>query len=286
VLLYLPGLDGTGYAAQAQWAGLQQLFHLQCLSLPADDLTPQREVVAFIASHAEAEARNGRQVVLLGESAGGVLALATALASPSAVTRLVLVNAATSFPRTPWAPLAPVLSQLPPAAYDLLPFGFAPFLGNPLKLLAGQLAGAAEAAALQPPAPAASPAPLEAVSAAALAAAASLSRIGALSAIIPPTALAHRLQLLAAGCAGLDGQLDRIRQPCLVVVGAEDRLLPPDEGARLVAQLPHGTLRVIVGGSHALLQEGLTCPPCCRRRGWRRCPTGPARRARRRSPPG
>lgn len=56
-----------------------------------------------------------RPVYLLGESFGGVLALAVAEARPDLVDRIVLVNPATSFGRSPWPMLGPLLPRVPKA---------------------------------------------------------------------------------------------------------------------------------------------------------------------------
>ena len=54
-----------------------------------------------------------RPVYLLGESFGGVLALAVAHERPDLADRLVLVNPATSFPRSVWPVLGPLLPSVP-----------------------------------------------------------------------------------------------------------------------------------------------------------------------------
>ena len=54
-----------------------------------------------------------RPVYLLGESFGGVIALAVAAERPDLVDRVVLVNPATSFPRSPWPRLGPLLPRIP-----------------------------------------------------------------------------------------------------------------------------------------------------------------------------
>ena len=67
-----------------------------------------------------------RPVYLLGESFGGVLALAVAEARPDLVDRVVLVNPATSFPRSLWPMLGPFLPQVPKVCTPLfLPISFA-----------------------------------------------------------------------------------------------------------------------------------------------------------------
>lgn len=54
-----------------------------------------------------------RPVYLLGESFGGLLAAAVAAERPDLVDRIVLVNPATSFPRSVWPTLGPLLPSVP-----------------------------------------------------------------------------------------------------------------------------------------------------------------------------
>lgn len=59
-----------------------------------------------------------RPVYLLGESFGGVLALAVAHERPDLVDRVVLANPATSFQRSPWPMLGPLLPRVPKVRLD------------------------------------------------------------------------------------------------------------------------------------------------------------------------
>lgn len=43
---------------------------------------------------------------------------------------------------------------------------------------------------------------------------------------------------------------DRLAHPMLVVVGAEDRITPPDQGRRLAAAVPDATLLEMAGMGH------------------------------------
>jgi pimeloyl-ACP methyl ester carboxylesterase len=61
-----------------------------------------------------------RPVYLLGESFGGVLALAVAEECPDLVDRVVLVNPATSFTRSLWPALGPLLPRVPKVANQTL----------------------------------------------------------------------------------------------------------------------------------------------------------------------
>ena len=57
-----------------------------------------------------------RPVYLLGESFGGLLAIAVAAELPDLVDRVVLVNPATSFTRSVWPVLGPLLPSVPPVS--------------------------------------------------------------------------------------------------------------------------------------------------------------------------
>ena len=64
-----------------------------------------------------AESSIERPIYLLGESFGGVVALAAAAERGDLVDRIVLVNPATSFPRSVWPRLGPLLPQIPKVSH-------------------------------------------------------------------------------------------------------------------------------------------------------------------------
>uniref|UniRef100_A0A7S0SGW0 Phospholipid/glycerol acyltransferase domain-containing protein n=1 Tax=Mantoniella antarctica TaxID=81844 RepID=A0A7S0SGW0_9CHLO len=179
LLLYLPGLDGTGFAASPQFESLSQHFTLAALNIPVGDRTSfsglvekvvnfleiQREVRAHTAtadkrsddseSQKEPEMRKGNsgkgagaqpKVFLLGESMGGLLALGVSQARPDLVDRLVLVNPASSFDQSPWTVLGPLLPLLPPELYPGVPYALAPVLFDPVRVVQGSVAAAVAAA--------------------------------------------------------------------------------------------------------------------------------------------
>jgi pimeloyl-ACP methyl ester carboxylesterase len=55
--------------------------------------------------------------------------------------------------------------------------------------------------------------------------------------------------------AGLRDRLERLTMPTLVVWGAHDRVLSPDDAARLAAALPDGRLAVLPGTGHLPMVE-------------------------------
>lgn len=103
---YLPGIDGTGLAAVAQFAPLSEVFILSCLTIPPNNRCSFEELLECCITHITCIAATippTRPIYLLGESFGGILALAVGAAVPEFVDRIVIVNPATSFPESPWA---------------------------------------------------------------------------------------------------------------------------------------------------------------------------------------
>ena len=184
-MLYVPGLDGTGFAAASQFESLARDFDLVALNVPVDDRSSFGQlvdrVVEFLererdlrddvpetletrdrdAAHDSVRERASKiaadpAVYLLGESMGGLISLGVALARPDLVDRLVLVNPASSFDASPWPAIGPLLPNLPEDLYAALPYALAPVLFDPSELAEGALAAArsaATAAASAPPTP-------------------------------------------------------------------------------------------------------------------------------------
>lgn len=249
LLVYFSGIDGSGMAAARQFPSLLAMFDMRHLLTARDDHTPFADMVGLVVSQLEAEvgtASPARPVYLLGESFGGLLALAVAAAAPHLVDRLVLVNPATSYPRSIWPMVAPYLLQTPPALYkSVLPLVMAPLIGNPVSLLAagvrdgaGQESAARQAAAL-------------------LQTARTLwAQLPRLADVLPQETLAWKLELIRQGCEHVGPLLPRIGQRCLILMGTRDMLIPSgSEGPRLARLLPRARLKALEGASHSALQE-------------------------------
>ena len=286
-MVYVPGLDGTGFAASAQFERLSEDFNLSCLNVPVGDRSGFDELVEIVCAYLETIERDETATTtLLGESMGGLIALGVALRRPDLVRALVLVNPASSFDRSPWPALGPALPLLPEQLYQGLPYALAPVLFDPPRLLEGAVraaAAAADAGAAADANPLATPAGL---AAAAEELASLFPALGQLSSIIPRDTLAHRLNVLKEGCATVNAQgaLERFgatpttestdstneggarrerasRSPplrALAIVSDADALIPSaDEGARLKKRMPRGScvVETLEGASHAALQE-------------------------------
>ena len=117
LFLYLTGMDGVGISGEPQFEDLSTRFEVRRLQVLAEDRRTFDELVQFVVDYvadwqARSKARYGK-VVVLGESFGGLLACGVALANPTHLQGLVLANPATSFDRSNWPALAPLLASIP-----------------------------------------------------------------------------------------------------------------------------------------------------------------------------
>lgn len=113
LLLYLPGMDGTGKLFYRQAQALQAEFRVRPLSLNHPEAGHSWESLAdWVGSQLDEGA------YLCGESFGACLALAVAAQQPERCRGLILVNPASSLRRRPWWWAGHVLLPfLPPALY-------------------------------------------------------------------------------------------------------------------------------------------------------------------------
>ena len=134
-LLYLPGLDGSGISSSSQFKDLEASFDFKRLCIPpacrlsfdslAGNLTSIIES-SLVAIESDPDSQNA-PLTIMGESFGGLLACSVCLRLEERGrlknVQLVLVNPATSFQRTPWESLVPILTK------TVLPVTY-PFVGG------------------------------------------------------------------------------------------------------------------------------------------------------------
>lgn len=245
MMFYMPGIDGTGLAAYRQFPRLTRAFDLRCLIIPRTDRSSFEELVDFVAGLIRAELDScdgGRPVYLMGESFGGLMCMALAIKLESYIDRLVIVNPATSFERSPWPQLGPLLSQLPGDAYKLLPFAIAPLMANPLTMALNDVDARA-------------PLPQQA-SELLYGLVDMLPQLPALRIVLPPETLSWRLQLIQQGIDWLKPRYKDVKQRALVLGSDRDLLIPSaEEAERLKKALPRARTRVLTNRSHAPLME-------------------------------
>ena len=279
IAIYLPGLDGYGIsAARDQFDDLATTFELWRLTISPEDRSSLGQVITHIADFVQEQPR---PVTLIGESCGGLMAAAVALqirrrekgrtsnqessssSSSSILQGLVLVNPATSFDRTAWETLVPVLTSLkyldttdPQDPDRLTPYGI---LGS---LILSSLIPDQEQqrrifdTILNLPTldiPPRSTEQLQAVVEA--------TRRGFQETEfrLPPELLQHRVEeWLTIGVPVVSKRLSEIDVPTLVVVGQNDALMPSQEEAkRLVDVLPSAKSLVVPDRGHFVLDDSV-----------------------------
>ena len=117
-LLFLPGLDGVGDYSAAAFYNLSKSFDITRLKIDPEDRSSFTQIGDAVISFLEEEkAKHQQPVVLMGESFGGLLATYVSLRSKekALVSKLILVNPATSYDRTPWSTLGPLVASTGPA---------------------------------------------------------------------------------------------------------------------------------------------------------------------------
>ena len=277
LLFFLPGIDGVGLAAARQWPKLASLFDLRVMAVPADDRTSLDGLIEIVAAAIEAEGTENipqsRPIYLAGESFGGSLTLLVAARARGLVDRLIVINPATSYSRSAWSAIAPLIARAPASVYGALPLALAPALGNPLAIMSGAVSASWASS------------PTEAARQLAGGASELLPQLRALGGALPAATLEWRLGLIKEAEARLLGGngnggggggdeetsssssskkqktsrplLNEIKQRTLVIAGGNDTLLPSsDEADRLEKSMPRAKKVLLPRAGHALLQEG------------------------------
>ena len=117
-LVLVPGMDGTGRLFYRQVPLLAKRYRVATYRL-RDDAPDMAALVDDLTQVARAVAAAGAQVVVVGESFGGALALSFALANPQLVSALVVLN---SFPRfLPQARLSLAIRALRVMPWEAMP---------------------------------------------------------------------------------------------------------------------------------------------------------------------
>jgi pimeloyl-ACP methyl ester carboxylesterase len=117
-LVLVPGMDGTGSLFYRQVPLLAKRFRVATYRL-RDDAPEMATLVDDLSQVARTAAPTGGQVVVVGESFGGAVALSFALANPQLVQALVVLN---SFPRfLPQGRLALAIHALGVMPWEAMP---------------------------------------------------------------------------------------------------------------------------------------------------------------------
>ncbi|OMO99370.1 Diacylglycerol acyltransferase [Corchorus olitorius] len=244
LLLFLPGIDGTGLGLIKHHYKLGNMFDMWCLHIPVKDRTSFTDLVKLVETTVRSECKRspGRPIYLVGESIGGCIALEVAARNPDIDLVLILANPATSFNKSQLQSLIPLLELMPDQLLLNLPnmINFVP--GDPLRmawenvvkgLLPLQNVGVLSEDILGMP-----------------------SYLSVLADMLPRETLLWKLRLLKSASASANSHLHAVKAQALILCSSKDQLLPSQEEAqRLRRILPKVAIRFFKDSGHFLFLE-------------------------------
>lgn len=212
-LLYVPGLDGTGLLFYRQVRALSHRFRVITFRL-RDEAEDMDALVADIVQLLDRAVPDGSPVVVVGESFGGALAMSFALAHPSRVRQLVILN---SFSR-----ITPVFKlRLAIASMSVMPWRTMQIVR---RLTAWRLHSPHTHRD-------------------------EIQRFLLLTAATTRVGYLNRLRILTR--YDLRTRLQDLRVPTLFLAADQDHLIPSVRQATyMAARVPHATVRVLKGHGH------------------------------------
>lgn len=241
-LLFLPGLDGIGNYSASAVSKLNSVFDVWKMATIAEDRSSFMELAAIVIKAVEIF---DEPVTLVGESFGGLLAAYVALrAKKGTIGKLILINPATSFDKTNWNLVAPIIASTG-IAFPLI--GMSALLATAVDIAQIQRVGSKIASTMN-------------TTESALKVMTSLFGAGKfLLDLIPAETLNWRIaKWFGAGITVMEGKYSQILTPTLILVGKNDRLLPSRaEGRRLKKEMTGSPIVEVkefdIG--HALLED-------------------------------
>ncbi|KAM1144750.1 hypothetical protein FF1_033516 [Malus domestica] len=244
ILLFLPGLDGTGWGLILHHKALGKAFEVRCLHIPVNDRTPFEGLVKFVEEtiRLEHSSSPNKPIYLVGDSFGGCLSLAVAARNPTIDLVLTLVNPATSVERSPLQPLFPILAAMPDELHIAVPYLLSFVMGDPTKMATVNIENRL-------------PSSLKLTQ---------MSRnltdllpyLSSLADIIPRDTLLWKLKLLKSAAAYANSRLHAVKAEVLVLASGKDNMVPSqDEAERLARSLQNCTVRHCNDNGHTLLLE-------------------------------
>ncbi|KAL5797253.1 hypothetical protein ACOSQ2_002073 [Xanthoceras sorbifolium] len=239
ILLYLPGIDGTGLGLIRQHQMLEKIFDIWCLHIPVKDRTSFTGLVKLVERTIKSESNRSpsRPIYIVGESLGACIALAVASCNPDVDLALILANPATSFSKSILQPLLPLLEvmsdQFHPGLHDILSLMTDSMVrGLCLQQIAGDKSQDFIAKSFC---------------------------LSVLTDILPEETLIWKLQMLKTASTFVNSRLDVVEARTLILTSGRDQLLPSqEEGVRLCHKLPNCEIRRFGDSGHFLfLEDGI-----------------------------
>ncbi|XVF57716.1 hypothetical protein PTKIN_Ptkin07bG0005000 [Pterospermum kingtungense] len=237
LLLFLPGIDGTGLGLIRHHHKLRKIFEMWCLHIPVKDRTSFADLVKLVERTVNSEKKRSphRPIYLVGESLGACIALDVAARNPDIDLMLILANPATSFNRSQLQSLIPLLEFMPDQLFNLVS-------GDPLRLVSENVVKGLL--------------PLQTFSELPQDLAAMSSYLSVLADMLPRETLLWKLQMLKSASASANSHLHAVRAQALLLYSGKDQLFPSQEEAqRLSRILPKCHLRFFEENGHFIFLE-------------------------------
>eukprot|EP01041_Mallomonas_annulata_P009671 gene9671-20113_t len=106
LLLYLPGIDGIGSYSLNTLSNLSADFDVWQMGASPDDRTSFMDLTNIVMDFINSQ---NKSTILMGESLGCILTLYITTRSPSLISKIILINPATSFDKTIWTDIDTIL---------------------------------------------------------------------------------------------------------------------------------------------------------------------------------
>lgn len=248
LLLFLPGIDGTGLGLIMHHHKLGKIFEVSCLHIPPKDRTPFTDLVKLIERTIRSEHHRSpdRPIYLVGESLGACLALSVAALNPDIDLVLILANPATSFSRSPLQPILPLLQFMPDSPNLSLP--------HILSSITGAMVASLEKGVERLPLSQTVENVCEKLSQDIVAP--SISYLSVLADILPRETLLWKLQMINSASSYANSRLHAVKAQTLILSSGRDPLLPSqEEGQRLRHLIAKCDIRTFEDCGHFLFLE-------------------------------
>ncbi|KAJ4901067.1 hypothetical protein Rs2_15018 [Raphanus sativus] len=243
LLLFIPGIDGTGLGLIRHHKKLGEIFDVWCLHIPVRDRTPAKDLVNLIERTVKSENHRfpNRPIYLVGDSIGACLALDVAARNRNIDLSLILANPATHVNNLMSQPLSGMLNVLPDGVPTLLEeiFGFTQASSDPLTAMLDALTNefSVSGGILRD---------IFAVSA----------NLPTLSRIFPKETLLWKLELLKSAVASANSHVHAVRAETLILLSGRDQwLLKVEDIDRLAVTLPKCIVRKMKDNGQFLFFE-------------------------------
>ncbi|KAL9812727.1 putative alpha/beta hydrolase-1 [Arabidopsis thaliana] len=247
LLLYLPGIDGTGLGLIRQHKRLGEIFDIWCLHFPVKDRTPARDIGKLIEKTVRSEHYRfpNRPIYIVGESIGASLALDVAASNPDIDLVLILANPVTRFNNLMLQPVLALLEILPDGVPGLITENFGFYQASPLTEMFETMLNENDAAQMGR----GLLGDFFATS----------SNLPTLIRIFPKDTLLWKLQLLKSASASANSQMDTVNAQTLILLSGRDQwLMNKEDIERLRGALPRCEVRELENnGQFLFLEDGV-----------------------------